>query len=67
MTSYTISVMKDMTRDFVEDSYKKMHEAFIKLNEQVQKGKLSAEDFVKKRTEIIKEYQLKRKAMEDEI
>ena len=59
--------MKDETRDFVEDSYKNMHDMFIELNEQVKKGKLSADEYVKKRTQIIKDYQVKRKLIEDAL
>lgn len=64
MSVYYDIIMKDETRKFVEESYKSMQETFIKLNNKVKKGDITAEEFVKKRSQIIKEYQDKRNSME---
>ena len=41
-----------------------MKEKLIKLNDGVKDGKMTAEDFVKQRKEMIELYQSKRKEME---
>lgn len=56
--------MKEELRKFIEDSYVEMKEKLIKLNDGVKDGKMTAEDFVKQRKEMIELYQSKRKEME---
>jgi len=56
--------MKEELRKFIEDSYVEMKEKLIKLNDSVKDGKMTAEDFVKQRKEMIELYQSKRKEME---
>lgn len=56
--------MDDVTRKFIEQSYTQIQETLINLNNDVKNGDLSAEDFVKKRSHMIKEYQMKRKELE---
>jgi hypothetical protein len=60
--------MNDETRKFIEESYTNMKKSFIALNEEVKKGKMTAESFIQKRKEMIQEYQVKRKELEsDEV
>lgn len=60
--------MNDETRKFIEESYINMKKSFIALNEEVKKGKMTAESFIQKRKEMIQEYQVKRKELEsDEV
>tara|TARA_B110000495_G_scaffold155313_1_gene138622 strand:+ start:647 stop:829 length:183 start_codon:yes stop_codon:yes gene_type:complete len=56
--------MNEELRKFIEDSYVEMKEKLIKLNDGVKDGKMTAEDFVKQRKEMIELYQSKRKEME---
>lgn len=68
ITCFIHFIMNDEIREFIEQSYKEMKEKLIELNKVVQSGKMTPEDFVKKRKEMIDSYQTKRKEMEkDEV
>ena len=57
--------MNDKIREFIETSYNEMKETLIELNKNVQEGKMTAEEFVKQRKNLVNSYQSKRKEMEE--
>lgn len=68
ITCFINLIMNDEIREYIEKSYKEIQEKLIELNKVVQSGKMTPEDFIKKRKEMIDSYQAKRKEMEkDEV